>query len=284
MRYLIFGKNGQVARALRAVLYDNKNARFLGSADCNLLNASAAAAAIQNYMPDCVINAAAFTAVDKAETDRDAAFQLNATAPAEMADTARDVGAKFIHISTDYVFDGESETPYSEETPTNPINTYGASKLRGEELLLKANPASIILRTSWVFSATGTNFVKTMLRMAASNETVTVVDDQFGGPTSAADITNTILDIAYAKPGPAGIFHYQGSPGVCWADFAREIFSASGNRTEVIGISTSEFETSAQRPLNSLLDCSKLHKVFGISQPDWRKSLRKTIKELGAPI
>ena len=280
MRYLIFGKHGQVARALKAGIQDNARARFLARADCNLLDAGNAAAAIQNFMPDCVINAAAYTAVDKAENDREAAFQLNAIAPGEMASAASDVGAKFIHISTDYVFDGESETLYTEEAPTNPINVYGESKLRGEELVCQAHSAAIILRTSWVFSGAGTNFVKTMLRLAASNDAVKIVDDQFGGPTSANDIANTILDIARAEPGPTGIFHYQGLPGVCWADFAREIFSVSGSRTDVHGIATSQFDTPARRPLNTLLDCSKLKKVFGINQPDWRKALQTVIPDL----
>ncbi|MEM8772610.1 MAG: dTDP-4-dehydrorhamnose reductase [Pseudomonadota bacterium] len=282
MDILLFGKDGQVARSLQEEA-GSVAVTALGSAECNLLTPGAGATAIAGRSPDVIINAAAYTAVDKAEEERDAAQRLNADAPVELARAAKDAGAVFIHISTDYVFNGADEHAYSEQDETAPLNHYGDSKRAGEEGILDLNSEAVILRTSWVFSEFGANFVKTMLRLGAERDQLSIVDDQIGGPTPARDIARTLLTIAGKKhrgaPGD-GVYHFQGRPSVSWAAFAEKIFEIAGLKTGIEKISTAAYPTPASRPLNTVLDCARIERDFGLAAPDWRIGLRAVIAAL----
>lgn len=283
MRILIFGENGQVARCLCEEAKGIHEAVAKGSNMVDLTQPGAAQTAIQDFTPDAVINAAAYTAVDKAEEETDIANRLNAEAVVEIATAAHAAQAPFIHISTDYVFDGASDNMYKEDDQTNPLNIYGASKLAGEKAAMEAHPECVILRTSWVFSEYGGNFVKTMLRLGAERETLSIVDDQVGGPTAARDIAKAALAIAAKKHRGAsgsGIYHFQGAPTVSWAGFAAKIFEVADLKCEVQPILTAEYPTPAQRPLRTILDCSKIERDFGVAQPDWRIGVRQTVSTL----
>ncbi|WP_258953929.1 dTDP-4-dehydrorhamnose reductase, partial [Cognatishimia activa] len=210
---------------------------------------------------------------------------INADAPAAMAEACTALDIPFVHISTDYVFDGSGDTARSPKDATAPLGAYGRSKLAGEAAVAAAGGRFAILRTSWVFSAHGNNFVKTMLRLAETRDSLTIVADQIGGPTPAADIAATCLKIADALQsghGPTGVYHYAGAPDVSWAGFAREIFAQSGREVAVQDIPTYAYPTPAKRPLNSRLDCTELETAFGIPRPDWRAGLSKVLTELGA--
>lgn len=279
---LIFGKTGQVARELARLAPD---AQFLGREEADLSDPAACAALIRQIEPDMVINAAAYTAVDKAEDEEDLATLVNGAAPTAMAQAAQEVGAPFVHISTDYVFDGTGEAPWQVSDATGPIGAYGRSKLVGEEGVRGAGGAFAILRTSWVFSAHGGNFVKTMLRLGAERDRLTIVADQIGGPTPAAGIAETCLKLADAlrtDPTLSGTYHYSGAPDVSWADFARAIFEESGLSPNVVDIPSSDFPTPAKRPANSRLDCSALAQAIGVNRPDWRTGLRAVLNDLEA--
>lgn len=276
MTILVFGKSGQVATELQA----RADVVALSRADVDLGDPLACADAIRRHAPAAVINAAAYTAVDQAETDVHNAFAVNADAPAAMAAACAKIGAGFYHISTDYVFDGTGEDPFRPNDPTGPLGVYGQSKLAGEKAVQLAGGHHVILRTSWVFSAHGSNFVKTMLRLGAERDMLTVVADQVGGPTFAGDIADALLAIAKAPNGPSGIYHYAGAPAVSWADFAREIFLQAGLACEVKDIPSSQFQTPAKRPANSRLDGSSLLADYGIAAPDWRIGLKKVLDAL----
>lgn len=283
MRILLFGRNGQVARCFLEEGAHAHEVVALGRAEADLARPGAADEAIRTHQPDVIVNAAAYTAVDKAEEDEDAAAQLNERTPAEMAAAAKDVGAPFLHLSTDYVFDGEEPLHYLEDSPTNPLNVYGLTKRRGEEAALAANPDAVIIRTAWVFSEYGNNFVKTMLRLGAERDALNIIADQIGGPTPARDIVRTMLTIAGKKhrgaPG-AGLYHYQGAPAASWADFAKAIFTEAGLNVAVAPIATSAYPTPARRPLHTVLDCSKIERDFGVAQPDWRIGLTQVVDAL----
>lgn len=282
MRILIFGENGQVARCLSEEAGAHKVV-VKGRDAADLMSPGAARAAVEDAAPDAVINAAAYTAVDKAEEERKAARRLNAEAVGEIAGAAHKAGAAFIHLSTDYVFDGAADAPYKEDDAPNPLNIYGATKRAGEAAAMEAHPDCIILRTSWVFSEYGGNFVKTMLRLSATREALNIVSDQTGGPTYARDIARAALAIAGKKhrgaPG-SGPYHFQGAPTVSWADFAARIFEIAGLACAVRPIPTADYPTPAQRPLRTVLDCSKIERDFGVGQPDWRIGLRQTLTAL----
>ncbi len=281
MRILLFGRNGQVARCLQEEAGDGLVA--LGRNAADLMHEGAAQTAIAAHSPDVVINAAAYTAVDKAEEEQDAAAQLNANAPGEMARAAIAAGAQFIHLSSDYVFDGLSETPYAETDIANPLNVYGRTKRAGEQFVLSENPQAIVIRTSWVFSEFGDNFVKTMMRLGAERDSLRIVADQIGGPTPARDIAKTLLAIAAKKhrgaPGD-GLYHYQGAPTVNWADFAGKIFDYAELSVTVTPVTTAQYPTLAARPLNTHLNCGKIERDFGVAMPDWRVRLRQIIDTL----
>jgi dTDP-4-dehydrorhamnose reductase len=255
----------------------------LGRNSADLADPSACAKAIHAARPSAVINAAAWTAVDAAETERDAAFAVNAASPGAMAQACADLGMPFVHISTDYVFDGSGCAAWTPSDATGPLGVYGASKLAGETAIADAGGAWGVLRTSWVFSAHGANFVKTMLRLSETRDALNVVDDQIGGPTPAADIARACIAIATAlgdEGGKRGIYHFSGAPDVSWADFAREIFRQAGRAVTVSDIPSSAYPTPAPRPLNSRLDCSSTKAVFGINRPDWRAGLSAVLAEL----
>ncbi|TNE64541.1 MAG: dTDP-4-dehydrorhamnose reductase [Rhodobacteraceae bacterium] len=278
---LVFGKTGQVASELQTLLPE---ATFLGRDEADLTDPLVCGGIIRDLKPEAVINAAAYTAVDKAEDDPLAATLVNAAAPTEMAETCADLGIPFVHISTDYVFDGAGDAPFAPDHPTAPLGVYGETKLEGENGVREAGGAFAILRTSWVFSAYGGNFVKTMLRLSEARDKLTVVADQIGGPTPARDIAKacvTIVERLKTDPNRAGTYHFSGAPDVSWADFAREIFAQAGKAMAVEDIPTSAYPTPAKRPGNSRMDCNTTEATFGIKRPDWKAGLAEVLKELG---
>lgn len=281
MKLLVFGKTGQVATELGQ--FDGVTS--LGRAQADLTDPAACAAQIAQSDADAVINAAAYTAVDQAETESDLAEAVNAAAPAAMARAAADKGIPLVHISTDYVFDGSGTAPRSPQDATAPLGVYGRSKLAGETAVSAAGGAHAILRTSWVFSAHGGNFVKTMLRLAQTRDQLNVVADQIGGPTPARDIAAACVQIARAlcdDPALSGVYHFSGAPDVSWADFARAIFAAAGRDVTVTDIPTSDYPTPAARPANSRLDCRATQAAFGLDRPDWQAGLQQVLTELEA--
>lgn len=280
MTLLIFGSTGQVATELKRLAPD---AVFLGRAQADLSDPAACAAAIRAHSPTAVINAAAWTAVDKAETEEAAATVVNGAAPAAMAQACTVLNIPFVHISTDYVFDGAGDAAFAPDHATAPLGAYGRSKLAGEIGVRAAGGTHAILRTSWVFSAHGANFVKTMLRLGAERPRLTVVADQIGGPTPASAIAAACLTIAEAlgrDAGLSGTYHFSGAPAVSWADFAREIMAQAGLPCEIGDIPSSAYPTPAKRPGNSRMDCASLATAFDISQPDWRLALRDVVTTL----
>jgi dTDP-4-dehydrorhamnose reductase len=280
MRIAVFGADGQVGRELAAIR-KAQDIAFLRRTDANLAVSGATREAILSMRPDAVINAAAWTAVDKAETEYESAFRINAAAVGEIASACAAIGARLVHISTDYVFSGsDGDSPLSEMAAVGPLNVYGQSKLEGEQLALASGAESVILRTSWVYSVHGANFVKTMLRLADTREEISVVDDQIGGPTPASAIAAACLEIAGRKGGPTGLYHFQGAPPASWAEFARAIFQAGKRNTHVKGIPTAEYPTPARRPLRTVLDCAKVRRDFGVEQPDWRADIVATVSAL----
>lgn len=276
---LVFGRTGQLSRELAALAPD---ATFLGRDAADLTDPAACADAIRRTAPGAVINAAAYTAVDRAESDTDTARLVNADSPGAMARACAELGIPFLHVSTDYVFDGTGEAPRAEDAPTGPLGVYGATKLSGEEAIAAAGGQWAVLRTSWVFSAHGSNFVKTMLRLGAERERLTIVADQVGGPTPAADIAAAALTmIGRMRDGAQdGVYHFAGWPDVSWATFACEIFAQAGLTVDVVKIPTADYPTPARRPLNSRLDCTRIARDFGIMRPDWRVGLGRVLRQL----
>ncbi|MFZ1469979.1 MAG: dTDP-4-dehydrorhamnose reductase [Paracoccaceae bacterium] len=276
---MVFGQTGQVARALARLAPD---AVYLGRDAADLMDPAACAAAIMARRPDAVINAAAYTAVDRAEGDEAAAMRVNGEAPGAMARACADLGVPFVQISTDYVFDGSGNRPWQPDDATGPLGVYGRSKLTGEQAVRAAGGRHVILRTAWVFSADGANFVKTMLRLGADRTHLRVVADQIGGPTPAHGIAATCLAVAAAMQAGAagGTYHYAGVPATSWAGFAREIFAQAALAVTVEDIATSAYPTPARRPQNSRLDCATLEADFGITPPEWQAGLARVIKEL----
>ena len=278
---LVFGKTGQVARELQQL----GTVMALGREEANLSDPQACADAIMHHAPDAVINAAAYTAVDQAEDEEAVATVINGDAPRSMASACAKLGIPFVHISTDYVFEGTGQVPWQPQDQTAPQNAYGRSKLSGETGIADSGAVYAILRTSWVVSARGTNFVKTMLRLSATRDVLNVVGDQIGGPTPARDIAMACLQIAEQltqDPSKSGTYHFSGTPDVSWADFAREIFDQAGKSVAVTPIPTTDYPTPAHRPLNSRLDCSATRRAFGIARPDWVTGLKAILDELKA--
>ncbi|EAQ07208.1 dTDP-4-dehydrorhamnose reductase [Yoonia vestfoldensis] len=283
MHVLVFGQTGQVATALAQQTCADITITCLGRDRADLTDPAACAAIIAQTHADVVINAAAYTAVDRAESEPDLARAINATAPAAMARACAARKIPFLHISTDYVFGGSGSRPWQVDDPTGPLGIYGQTKLAGEDAVRAAAGAHVILRTSWVFSAHGANFVKTMLRLGAMRPDINVVADQHGGPTAADDIAAALISIARAfhtGRGISGTYHFSGSPNVSWAGFARTIFASAGIDCAVQDIPTSAYPTPAARPANSRLDCSALARDYAIAQPDWQGSLRHVLQSL----
>jgi dTDP-4-dehydrorhamnose reductase len=290
MRIAVTGSNGQVATALKECAPAGVEIVALGRPALDLERLETIGPAIAAARPDVIVNAAAFTAVDLAESQEETALLVNGSAAGKVAKAAAARGVPVIQISTDYVFDGRLDRPYREDDRTGPISAYGRSKLAGEQAVAAATADHAILRTAWVYSPFGKNFVRTMLRLAQTRDEVGVVADQAGNPTSALDIADAILTVArnlVAKPDDPslrGIFHMTAQGEAVWADVAEAIFAV---RTEaglapvaVRRIATADYPTPARRPANSRLDCSKLSARHGINLPDWRRSLRACVHRL----
>ncbi|MBB5517218.1 dTDP-4-dehydrorhamnose reductase [Amphiplicatus metriothermophilus] len=286
MRVLLFGANGQVGTEIRRRAGGDVAIVALDRARCDLSQAGAAARAIEREACDAVVNAAAYTAVDRAESEPDLAGRINAEAPREMAEAAAAKRVPLIHLSTDYVFDGTASRPYREDDPVAPLGVYGATKLKGEEAVAAGGGAYAILRLSWVFSAHGSNFVKTMLRLARERPALRVVADQRGKPTPAADAAEAALLVAralLADPARSGLYHFAGDAPASWADFAEAIMAEAGLAVPVERIATADFPTPARRPAWSVLDTAKFERVFARPAPSWRAGLESVVAELGAP-
>jgi dTDP-4-dehydrorhamnose reductase len=276
---LVFGRTGQVGAGLARL----PGVLALPRAEADLADPDACAAAIRAHGPAAVINAAAWTAVDAAEDQAEAAHRINAAAPAAMAQAAARLGIPLVHISTDYVFDGTGDRPWTPADSPAPLGVYGRSKLAGERAVQAAGGVHAILRTSWVFSGRGQNFLRTMLRLGAERERITVVADQIGGPTPADAIAAACHAIAHRlidAPGLSGTYHFAGAPDTSWAGFARAIMAAAGLACTVEDIPSDAWPTKAPRPKNSRLDCSGLEAAFGIPRPDWRAGIAAALAEL----
>lgn len=279
---LVTGSNGQLGSELKelAPAFPPYKFVFFSRSELAVENAEEVERALALLHPQYVINCAAYTAVDKAEAEKEQAMAVNATAVALLAGASKKYGARFIHISTDYVFDGTSREPLREDAPVSPVNFYGATKLKGEEAAQKENPESIILRTSWVYSFYGKNFVKTMLRLMAEKESISVVADQWGSPTYAADLAEAILHIIGSGKWLPGVYHFSNEGVINWAQFADEIRKLSNSACKVQFISTEEYPTPAKRPAYSVLDKSKIVSVYGIPLKPWQESLRACLQKL----
>ena len=297
MRILVIGRSGQLARALQTAGAGQGRMRLLGRETADLLVHGQTAQAIAADRPDLVINAAAYTAVDDAEAASETAFRINGAAVGEIAAAAAAVNAALIHISTDYVFDGAKAGAYVETDPVNPANTYGASKRAGEIAALEGNARTVVLRTSWVYSPWGRNFVLTMLRLSRAHPRLRIVDDQFGNPTSALDLAGACLTIAprlvkTSVGNPIwGLYHYTGSGTCSWADFASGLFEQSARRGAPIPeidrpaidrITTADYPTTAPRPANSALDCTKFETTFALATIPWPMALARTLEMIAA--
>jgi dTDP-4-dehydrorhamnose reductase len=294
VRILVTGKNGQVGFELQRSLAPLGEVRAVGSAECDLADESAVRALVRDFAPDVIVNPAAYTAVDRAESEPDRASAVNARAPEVLGEEAARLGATVIHFSTDYVFDGESPRPYRESDPANPQGVYGATKLAGERALAAATSRHLILRTSWVVGAHGANFAKTMLRLAAERDELRVVADQCGAPTSAAllaDLTAHLvrqLQREGADGFPYGLYHVAGGGETNWCDYARFVIEealATGKplktRPEsVLAITTAEYPTPARRPANSRLDTSSFREAFGLMLPPWQDGVRHILQQI----
>lgn len=289
MRILIAGREGQLARALLARLAGHA-VTALEPPELDLTSRDSIAAAMAQARPEIVINAAAYTAVDRAEDDAALARAVNATGAGWLAEAAAASGAPFVHVSTDYVFAGDKGAPYVETDPVAPLGVYGATKEEGERLVLAANPRSAVIRTAWVCSPDGANFVKTMLRLAGERDEIRVVADQHGAPTFAADLADAIARmmprLMTARPGDEafGIFHLSGAPHTTWHGFTQEILAQAAKRghrvPKLTPIATSDYPTRAKRPADGRLDCTKIGRIHGIAAADWRVSLGRCLDVL----
>ena len=289
MRVAVTGFRGQVATSLVERSGDDVVIISLARPEVTLEDRAAVLDGVARARPDVVINAAAYTAVDKAESEEWLAGQVNGAGAGHVAEAAARIGAPILHLSTDYVFDGLLDRPYREDDATGPTGAYGRSKLEGERRVAELCPNSVILRTAWVYSPFGANFVRTMLRLNESRDEVGVVADQHGNPTSALDIADALIAIARRlsqDPSPElrGVFHMTGGGEATWADFAEAIFADAGARgrraTRVKRITTADYPTPARRPANSRLDNGKLKRVYGLALPDWRPSLAVCLERL----
>ena len=282
VRILVTGVNGQVGGAIMALKDDYPFELIpISRADWDMAKEpEKATELIEQHQPDIVINPAAYTNVDGAEEDQETAFVVNASAVAELAKACKKADIPLLHVSTDYVFDGTKETPYTEDDPINPINVYGKSKAEGERLVREVLNAHIILRTSWVFSASGKNFVTTMRRLGKERDELKIVDDQRGGPTSADCIASLLMSIASQyvqdKAIPWGTYHYAGSPVVSWYEFAEAIFEVGdkAHRPKLIPCTSTEYTTKAQRPKNSALSTARIERYIGVLGCDWTLKLK----------
>lgn len=282
MKILVTGSNGQLGSELRDILENDSRYEtyFLDRKQLPLDHTVIIHDILGMYQPDVIIHAAAYTAVDKAESEPELADAVNHFASEEIAQYCRLHGVRLIAISTDYVFDGNSEVALTEEAPVYPINTYGLTKLQGEQAILKWHAESIVIRTSWVYSAYGNNFVKTMIRLMSERDEISVINDQVGSPTYAKDLAQAIVDIIDGDDWVGGIYHYSNEGEISWYDFAIAIRELQGLDCKINPIPTTQYPTPAKRPKYSLLDKSKIKRTFKVEVPNWKDSLERMLKEL----
>ena len=295
MNILLLGKGGQVGWELQrslSVLGEVTALDFDSTSHCgDFSRPDDVAATVRALKPDVIVNAAAHTAVDKAESEPDFARKLNATTPGLIAEEAARLGATLVHYSTDYVFDGSGERPWSEADATGPLSVYGSTKLEGEELIRASGAKHIILRTSWVYAARGGNFAKTMLRLAQERDRLTVIDDQVGAPTGAdllADVTAHAIRQVLRRPEDAGLYHCVAGGVTTWCDYARFVIEEARKikpelqikATEIAPVPTSDFPTPAKRPHNSRMNTSRLQSTFGMTLPHWQHGVRRMLTEI----
>mgnify|MGYP003581821956 FL=1 len=281
-KILVTGANGQLGQCLQKISSQFEEFEFIftDSETLDITNKEEVNDFFWQNAPDFCINAAAYTAVDLAETDVEKAFLVNADGAENLAEACSENNAQFIHVSTDYVFDGENNLAYTEEDFTNPLGVYGASKLAGDELALEVNPCSVILRTSWVYSEFGKNFVKTMLNLFATKEELSIVADQFGQPTNANDLAEAIMKIIKSEKITPGIFNFSNLGRISWFDFAEKIAELSDAKIKLNAIETSQYPTPAKRPKNSVLDLDKISKTYAIQLKPWEESLEDCVQIL----
>ena len=281
---VVTGANGQVGQSIKLLsdLYPDVKFSFLTRDDLSISDREALNSFFQNQKPTVLINCAAYTAVDKAETEQELALSVNATAVETLAGICKEFNTKFVHISTDYVFDGNASIPYKESDSTNPVNYYGFTKLQGENLAIAANPETIILRTSWVYAPHGKNFVKTMLKLMQDRTELNVVGDQFGSPTYAPDLAEALLKIALSDHIIPGVYHFSNDGIISWFDFATAIAEISHSSCKVNAITTAQYPTPAKRPSYSGLNKSKIQSNYSIQLKPWRDSLQDCIQKLKA--
>ena len=292
-RILVTGGAGQVGQALSKQIRDRSDTFLFPSRGAfDLLSEASMVNGLRELKPDLVLNLAAYTAVDRAEDEPELCAAINATAPAILSRETKRLGVPLIHVSTDYVFSGDLDRPYREDDATGPINVYGRTKLEGEQAIAAANPAHVIVRASWIISAYRANFVKTMLRLAADRDTLRVIDDQIGGPTSADDLASALLTIINrygSKDGLApGIFHFSNQGEASWADLAEAVMAAAaslkGVNAKIERISTAEYPTKARRPRNSRLNTKKFHATYGLLARNWHEAVSEIVRDLGGRV
>lgn len=284
-RILVIGGNGQLGQCLRKIAPDfctQYEFQFTTSEELDVTDQSAIEDLFAEYKPHYCINASAYTAVDKAESEPEKAYAVNAEAVGLLAEICREMGTVFIHISTDYVFEGDTNISYSEDNFTAPQGVYGASKLKGEVLALENNPKTVILRTSWLYSEFSKNFVKTMLELFETKDQLGIVMDQYGQPTNANDLAMAIMSIIKLEPKTFGVFHFSNYPETTWFDFASKIASLSGSKIQLNAITTDEFPTASKRPKRSTMALDKIEKVYGIEPKHWENSLEQCIDVLNS--
>jgi dTDP-4-dehydrorhamnose reductase len=279
-RIAVTGSNGQLGKEFARIAGNHSPLQFtfLSRSVFPLDDPEKMKSWVDRHPVDIFINCAAYTAVDKAESETEKAFQINATAPGLLAGMLSEKSTPLIQISTDYVFDGKSNTPLPESATTKPLNQYGKSKLEGERLIMKNNPDSQIIRTSWLYSSFGNNFVKTMLHLMKERETIQVVQDQMGSPTYGGDLATAILEMIESGQFIPGIYHYSNEGETNWYEFALEIKRLTGSACRVVPIKASEYPTAASRPAYSLLDKTKIKKDYGLTIPNWKVSLAVCIE------
>lgn len=282
MKILVTGAYGQLGREISAVVagYPSFEFIFTDVDTLDITNETAIGEMLVNHKPDFLVNCAAYTAVDKAEDEREAARLINSVAPGLLASACKKSGTKFIHVSTDYVFDGSKNRPYNETDLVNPLGFYGQTKQEGEARCLANNPDAVIVRTSWLYSSFGNNFVKTMLRLGGERDSLNVVFDQVGTPTYAADLAEAILNIIHKEEWIPGIYHFS-DEGVCsWYDFALTIFELAGIKCGVVPIRSDEYPAKTRRPHYSVFDKSKIKSTYNLKIPYWRDSLKICLEKI----
>lgn len=282
-KILIVGGNGQLGNCIQKLseqLFNQYKFDFTNSQTLDVTNASAVDEYISNYKPDYCINASAYTAVDLAETEREKAFAVNASGVANLAESCAANQVILIHVSTDYVFDGDTNIPYDEDNFTNPLGVYGESKRSGEELALEHNPRTVILRTSWLYSEFNKNFVKTMLNLFKTKEELNIVADQYGQPTNANDLAEAIFQIIETEPKTFGIFHFSNYPETTWFNFAEKIAEYSRSPIKLNPITTEEYPTPAKRPMRSTMSLDKIEEIYNVEPKHWEHSLQDCIEIL----